>query len=226
MATMPQDRFHDERQFYREHLRDSFRYSGKFEPQTERTAQDVAEKPEFDAILRDAPAGSLDAARRIGDMAVVHLLTIAKQPGPWWRDLCNYERGYFMQDVTTDQGPPTNRPRRGVSALCTNFTWNMPEVVKRMAEGKSIEEDVHQPVTLLFSRNHSGAVQIVEVGPVAEKVFRMTNGLRTVDQIASAAEVPLAETEQTLSALAGIGAIVLGKSAEEITRILREQGKA
>lgn len=226
MATMPEDRFTTEREYYRERLRDSFHYSGEFQPQTGRAAQDVADKPEFDAILRDARAGSLEIARRIGEMAVVHLLTISTPPGSWWRDLINYERGYFLQDATTDPGPPTNRPRRGVSALCTNFTWNMPEIAKRLTQGEPINEDLHRPITLLFSRADSGSVQIVEVGPAVEKVFRMTNGPRTVEQIAAAAEVPLNETEQILKSLAGIGAIVLGKSAEEITRILREQGKA
>jgi hypothetical protein len=226
MATMTEDGFTIEREFYRERLRNSFHYSGQFQPQTGRAAQDVADTPEFESILRDARAGSLEAARRIGEMAVVYLLTITTSPGSWWRDLCNYERGYFLQDATTDPGPPTNRPRRGVSALCTNFTWNMPGVVKRLKQGEPITEDLHRPVTLLFSRNEAGAVQIVEVGPAIEKVFRMTNGPRTVEQIAAAAEVSLAETQQILKALSEIGAIVLGKSAEEMTDILRRQGKA
>jgi hypothetical protein len=226
MVTMAEDHFAASREFYRERLRDSFRYSGNFFPQTGRAAQDVADKPEFENILSDASAGSLEAARRIGEMAVVHLLTVSNAPGPWWRDLCNYERGYFLQDATTDHGQPTNRPRRGVSALCTNFTWNMPDVVKRLKQGEPITDDLRRPVTLLFSRNESGAVQIVEVGPAVEKVFRMTNGQRRIDQIASAAEIPLPETEQMLKSLSGIGAIVLGKSAEEIMEILRQQGKA
>lgn len=226
MATMPDDRCASEREFYRERLRNSFHYSGEFQSQTGRAAQDVAGKPEFESILRDARAGSLEASRRIGEMAVVHLLTIATPPGPWWRDLCNYERGHFLQDATTDPGSPTNRPRRGVSALCTNFTWNMPEAVKRLKQGEPITEDLHRPVTLLFSRGESGAVQIVEVGPAIEKVFRMTNGPRTVEQIAAAAEVSLADTQRILKALSGIGAIVLGKSAEEMMEILRQHGKA
>lgn len=226
MATTPQEPIESFHDFYRTCLRENFYNTGLFAARVQRVAESIVEKPEFEAILRESPQGSLDAARRIGEMAVVYLDGAPNQPGPWWRDLCNYDRAFFMQRATSDAGPPTNRPRRGVSALCTNFTWNMPELVKRLKSGEAISEDLRRPVTLLFSRSPKGGVQIVEVGGAVEKIFRATNGLRTVEQIASAADVPLSETQQVLHALAGIGAVVEGKSAEEIMQALREQGKA
>lgn len=226
MVNMSQDTDSTAREFYRSHLRESFYSTGLFAASVQRVAEEVVDKPEFLAIMSETQQGSLDAARRIGEMAVVHLDGAPNQPGPWWRDLCNYDRAFFMQRATTDSGPPANRPRRGVSALCTNFTWNMPELVKRLKNGEAIAEDLRKPITLLFARNNQGGVQVVEVGGAVEKVFRATNGLRTVEQIASAADVPLAETQQILRALAGIGAVVEGKSAEEIMQALREQGKA
>lgn len=223
---MPQDSGWTAQEFYRAQLRESFYNTGLFAARVQRIAEDVVQKPEFEAVLRDSAQGSLDAARRIGELAVVYLDGAADQPGPWWRDLCNYDRAFFMQRATTDAGPPTNRPRRGVSALCANFTWNMPELVKRLKAGEVITDELRSPITLLFARNNQGGVQVVEVGGAVERVFRATNGLRTVEQIASAAEVPLAEAQQILRALAGIGAVVEGKSAEEIMQVLREQGKA
>jgi hypothetical protein len=212
-------------ELYRAHLRASFYNTGLFAANVQRVAEEVVDKPEFAAIMHEAQQGSLDAARRIGEMAVVHLDSAPNQPGPWWRDLCNYDRAVFMQRATTDAGPPTNRPRRGISALCTNFTWNMHQLVKRLKAGEVIGEELRKPITLLFARNTEGGVQIVEVGGAVERVFRATNGLRMVEQIASAADVPLAETQQILRALAGIGAVVEGKSAEAIMQALREQGK-
>ncbi|HYH00551.1 MAG TPA: hypothetical protein VD837_15560 [Terriglobales bacterium] len=223
---MPQDPASPAREFYRAHLRESFIHTGLFAASVQRIAEEVVDKPEFDAITGEAPQGALDAARRIGELAIVHLDGAPNPPGPWWRDLCNYDRGVFMQRATTDPGPPTNRPRRGVSALCATFNWNMPEIVARLRSGEAINEDLRRPITLLFARTAEGKVHIVEVGSAVEKVFRATNGLRTVEQVASTADVPLTDTQQILNALGGIGAVVLGKSAEEIMRVLREQGKA
>jgi len=221
MATLPNDPISAARETYREILRDSFQHTRLFSDQTHRLAQGVVDTPEFEAILRDSRQGSLDAARRIGEMAVVHLDTAPDQPGPWWRDLCNYERGYFLQLATTDPAPPTNRPRRGVSALCATFNWNTPELLKRLTSGVSIGDDLRRPITLLFSRGSDGKVYVVQVGSQVEKVFRATNGLRTVDQIADAASLALADTQETLKALARIGAVVLAQSPEQMLDSIR-----
>src|SRR6266508_4654777 len=119
MATLPQDAFAEARELYRDELVRSFRYTAMFFGVTGCTADDVVNSPAFAAVLSECKPGSLDCARRIGEMAVVHLDSPRSAPGPWWRDLCNYERGYFLQAATTDVAQPTNRPRRGASALCT-----------------------------------------------------------------------------------------------------------
>lgn len=221
MATQPHDAIAAAREFYRETLRESFYHTRLFAEQTHRLAQGVVDTPAFDAILRDSSQGTLDASRRIGEMAVVHLDTASDQPGPWWRDLCSYERAYFLQLSTTDPGPPTNRPRRGVSALCTNFNWNMPELLKRLKSGVPVTDDLRRAMTLLFSRGPQGKIFVVEVGAQVEKVFRATNGLRTLDQIATTAGVSLPETQQVLNALAGIGAAVLAQTPEQMMDAIR-----
>jgi hypothetical protein len=224
MASLPEDRLAQAREFYRERLARSFTYTGSFSRVTRRVAEDVANTDAFAAVVRECALGSLDCARRIGEMAVVHL-DGAPAPGPWWRDLCNYERGHFLQAATTDAGPPTNRPRRGTSALCTTFAWDMPKVLEQLKTGSPVGSDLRRNLTLLFARAADGAVRVVEVGPPVEKVFRATNGLRTVEQIAGAAGMSLDETRKILAALAGVGAIAPGKSAEEILQILESQNK-
>lgn len=219
---MPQDPVRFACEFYRDCMMKSFTHTKLFAAQVGRIAEDVLKAPQFDAVLRECPAGSLDAARRIGDMTTVHLDAVANQPGPWWRELCSYEKAHFMQTATTQGAIPANRPRRGVSAMCANFKWMMPELVKRLESGEAITEELHRPITLLFARGRDGNVRVVEVGPPVEKAFRVTNGLRTVEQIASVSGVSLDETQKVLSALAEIGAVELGKTSEQMLDEIRK----
>jgi hypothetical protein len=197
------------RDFYLERMHESFQHSARFAGQTGRTADQVLDTPEFGAVLREAKPGSLDAARRIGEIAVVHLDRAPNAPGPWWRDLCLYERGWFLQTATTDAGTATNRPRRGVSALSNTFGWNMPKLLEALQTGTLITDTLKRSITLLFSRGADGKIYVVEIGGNIEKVFRFTNGMRTIPQIAEASGVNEAETKKTLEALARIGAVAL-----------------
>jgi len=223
---MPKDPLFSSREFYRECMLKSFSHTALFAPEVRRVAEDVLNMPQFDAVLRESPAGSLDAARRISDAITVHLDAVGNQPGPWWRELCGYEKDYFMQVATTQPSIPANRPRRGVSAMCANFKWKMPELIGRLESGEAIGEELHRAVTLLFARGRGGNVHIVEVGPPVEKVFRATNGLRTVEQVAAAADVSLNETQKLLAALGEIGAVELGKTSEQMLDAIKTKGKA
>ncbi len=225
MATLPSEPPNTARDFYRECMIQAFHHTGLFAPQVGRSAADVVETPQFAMIMRECPVGSLDAARRIGDMVSVHLDGVPNQPGPWWRELCAYDRSYFMQVATTQQGPPANRPRRGVSALCATFKWNMPELVKRLETGDAIAEDLHRNITLLFARGRDGNVRVVEVGPPVEKVFRATNGLRTTEQIASVAEIDIAEVQKIIVALAEIGAVEAAKNQDQMLEAIERQSR-
>lgn len=225
MSALPQDPQGGKREFYREKLALAFRYSREFSEPLGSVAEQIVDSPGFESVLREAAPGSLDCARRIGEMAVVRLDRIPSPPGPWWRDLLNYERSYFLQDATTVEGPPTNRPRRGVSALCTNFSWAMPELLNRLKSGRAVDDELQRPSTLLFSRQANGEVCVVEIGAAVEKVFRSTNGLRTVERIAAAAGVQLDDTRRILQSLAEIGAVVLAMTPEEMTRLIEAREK-
>lgn len=208
MAAKPEDRQTDAHEFYREQITHSFALTSSFKAQTGRVAEDIVGVPEFNTIIEQGKLGSLDTARRVGEMVVVHLdKPGAPSPGPWWRDLCMYERGCFLQAATTHQGPPMNRPRRGVSALSMNFSWAIPDIVERVKSGQAVTPELKRACTLLFSRGKEGKVYVVEIGGDVEKVFRQTNSLRTVEQIASTAGVSASETRNILQALAKIGAV-------------------
>jgi hypothetical protein len=232
MSALPEDSWIAVREFYREKLTVSFCHSRPFSLPLGRVAETVADTPEFDAVLRDSVPGSFDCARRIAELTVIHLDPVPKlaeartgQPpdrvaGVWWRDLLNYERGWFLQAATTAEGPPTNRPRRGVSAVCMNFAWNLPKLIARLDAGQAPGEDLRQPVTLLFARAPEGQVRAIEAEAAVARVFRATNGMRTLEQIAGAAGLDVETTSKTLDALAEIGAAVLAMSPEKMMRLI------
>jgi hypothetical protein len=243
MSTQPQDSQAAERDFYRQQLSLAFQHSRPFYEPIGTVAEEVVDTPAFAAVLAECAPGSLEAARRMGEMVVVLLsrvptIALPRQqqiqhspgsehggPGPWWRDLLNYERACFLQLATTAVAAPANRPRRGVSTLCMTFAWQVPALIERLKQGAAVTEDLHQPLTLLFARQSEGKLCVVEVGPNVEKVFRATNGLRTAEQIASVAGVSLEQTAQQLEALSSIGAVVPAMSPEEMIRQInaREQ---
>ncbi len=204
--TSPSNPSPDARDFYRSTLAESFRYSGLLAARTGRRAEDIVVGPEFDAILRQAAAMSLEAARRIGDMASVYL-NAAAAPWPWWKDLLAYERAWFLQAASTDQRLVTYMPRRGVAATSETFSWDMPQLLERIQNGE-VELDVsRRNLTLLFSRAKDGKTYVIEMDKPLAVVFRFTNGMRKKEQIAEAAGMPLAELDDILHALAEIGAV-------------------
>ncbi len=119
------------RDCYRAALAASFGHSGRLAEQTGRRAEQLVDTPEFDRILAAAQPMSLEAARRIGDLAVVYLSAVAV-PGPWWRELLAYERAHFLQAASTDQRLVTYLPRRGVAATTVNFTWDLPLLLQEI----------------------------------------------------------------------------------------------
>jgi len=196
------------RRYYRDRLVRSFRYSRLFAQQVGRTAEQVADGELFRNFLNECALGSPEAARCVGEMAVAHL-AVSNAPGPWWRELVEYEQGFFLQAATVDHGPVTYIPRRGTSALCRLFRWNLPEFLLRLKSGQPVTDDLEKDVILLFSRTPASKIYVVEVEETTELVWRHTDGLRGVDQIALAASLPLETVQNTLQALSEIGAVVL-----------------
>ena len=196
--------------FYARALTDSFRHSGLLAPLTGRRAADVLHQPEFDAILAQAAPWSLEAARRIGDLATVHL-NQAAAPWPWWKDLLAYERAWFLQAASTDQRLVTYLPRRGVAATTENFSWDMPRLLERIAahaaeQTTGLQDVPRRALTLLFSRKDA-QIYVIELEKPVAAVFRFTNGMRKPEQIAATAALPPAEVADILGALAEIGAV-------------------
>ncbi len=160
----------------------------------------------FNAFLEQCVLGSFAASRQVGEMAVVHL-DGAPHPGPWWRDLVEYEYAYFLQTATSEAASRTRRHTRGTSAFSQTFSWSLPELLQHLRMGQPVGDDLRRECTLLFSRTHVGKIFVVELEKDAAAVFRSTNGFRTPEQIGATAGVAVEVVVPLLAQFVEIGAV-------------------
>ena len=194
------------RRYYRDRLIRSFRYSRVLADKTGRRAEEICERGEFESFLDQCVLGSVDSARRAGEMAVAHL-SAGKGLFPWWSELTAYESAHFLQTATTERAQPGPRYQRSPSATCLRFEWALAEMLPRLRKGETVGEESHRGVALLFSRTHMGKIYVVELDESTATVFGATDGSRAVEQIAEAAGVTAQQAEEALSNLAQIGAV-------------------
>ncbi len=191
------------RRYYRDRLARSFRYSPRFAA----AAETLVDTPAFDAFLDDCVLGSAAAAERVGDMATAFLEPLPA-PGPWWSDLLQYERLFFLQTATTETVSPAEFPRPAASARCRQFSWNLPALLPELKTGQPAAGHLPQEVILLFSRTPQGRIYVVEVDDSTAAVFRAADARLSPRQVAEAVSLPAEFVQRTLVALVRIGALV------------------
>jgi hypothetical protein len=196
------------RRYYRDRLARSFRYSRLFASAIGRDAEQVVDGESFQDFLNACVMGSLEAAQQVGQMAVMHLSDV-QAPAAWWDEVLAYEQAFFLQAATAEAEPVADFPRRGRSAVCCTFRWNLPEILARLKSGQNIGDDLKKDVVLLFSRTGGGKIYVVEIEESSELVWRHSDGFKRMEQIASAASLPLKTVQDTLQALNELGAVVL-----------------
>lgn len=196
------------RRYYRDRLARSFRYSRRFAP----PAEVLVDAPAFDGFLEDCVLGSVAAAGQVANM-VVGCLRAAAAPGPWWGELLEYERLFFLQAATTETALPAAFPQAGPSARCQAFSWDLPEILARLKAGEYATEGLRQQVILLFSRTHRGRIYVVEVDEPTAAVFHALRKGGCGAQIAETTGLPAALVRHTLAALGQIGALVTSSQA-------------
>ena len=195
------------RRYYRDRLGRSFRYSAMMNG-IGRRAIDVVEAEEFNRVASREAMGSLAAAQQVGALAVQHLTPSRDEA--WWPALLEYECAHFLQTATSESTQAGEHPRRGVSALCHQFEWHVPELLRRIKAREAIGEagDLHRPVTLLFSRTHAGKIFVMEVDAATAAVFSAVDGARSVVEISERTAMPLLAVEESLQSLREVGAVI------------------
>jgi hypothetical protein len=190
------------RRYYRDRLARSFRYSRRFAPAAER----VADAPVFNIFLDVCVLGSVASAERVAGLAVDHVNRLPA-PGPWWNDLLQYERLFFLQAATTENEVASASLQPSPSARCHRFSWNLPELLLRLKSGAAMSAELHVEVTLLFSRTGSGRIYVVEVDADTAAVFHGAGARLSPAQIAETTSLPAATVQHALAALAQVGAL-------------------
>ena len=195
------------RRYYRDRLGRSFRYSAMLANGNGHRAMDVVETNEFNRIASSEPMGSLAAAQQVGALAVRHLARAKDEA--WWPALLDYEYAHFLQTATSESGQTDRHPRRGVSAVCWQFHWYIPELLQHIKAKRPTEEagDLNRPVTLLFSRTHVGKIFVMEVDPPMAAVFDAVDGAHSVAEISERTAMPLLAVEESLQSLKEVGAV-------------------
>lgn len=196
------------RRYYRDRLARSFRYSRRFAP----AAEAVVDTPEFELFLDSCVLGGLAAAEQVGELAINYLSHSAAQ-APWWHDLLEYERAFFLQAATTESVPPGPMPRSGASACCRKLSWDLPHLLRLLKAGEAIGDDLRREVTLLFSRTPHGRIYVLEVDTATAAIFHAADGSRDGAALAQSSSLPLPLVQQTLAALQQAGALT--SSSEE-----------
>ncbi|MGE5205347.1 MAG: hypothetical protein ACM3PW_07010 [Chlamydiota bacterium] len=190
------------RRYYRDRLARSFRYSRRFGA----AAETLADTPVFNAFLDDCVLGSVASAERVAGLAVNHVNRFPA-PGPWWSDLLQYERLFFLQAATTENAVPSASPQPSLSARCHRFSWNLPELLLRLKSGVAVSAELRGEVTLLFSRTGLGRIYVVEVDAATAAVFHAASARLSPEQITEMTSLPAATVQQALAALAQVGAL-------------------
>jgi len=196
------------RRYYRDRLVRSFRYSPLFRDVIGRSAEHVVDTAAFDGFLDECVLGSLPSAKRLAEITR-EFLTTSNQPGTWWGDLLDYELAFFLQAATAENTPSAALPQKGCSALLRRFHWNLPDLLPKIPTREPIADDLQSAVDLLFSRTREGRIYAVQVEAATKVVFEETNGLRSADQIATAAHISTESCASILTSLAQIGAVIM-----------------
>ena len=196
------------RRYYRDRLARSFRYSRRFAS----PAEDLVDTQAFDGFLNACVLGSVAAAEQVAGLAIGHLRA-APAPGPWWGELLQYERLFFLQAATTETALPAEYPRLSPTARCHHFFWNLPVLLTRLKSGGAAGEELRQEVTLLFSRTHHGRIYVVQADGPAAAVFGALRAGADPARIAETTFLPAAAVRHTLAALGQIGALVTSSEA-------------
>lgn len=191
------------RRYYRDRLARSFRTSRLFGS----GAEALVEAADFDAFLDDCALGSLASAEPVGALAVEYL-SRGPAPGPWWSDLLQYERLFFLQAASTENAMAGECPQPGPSARCHTFSWLLPELRRRLHAGEAVGGELRRQVTLLFSRTREGRIYVVEPDQAAAAVFQAADGRRSREQISAATSLSAAAVRQAIAALVQVGACV------------------
>ena len=213
------------RHFYHERIVHFFRYSGALARVTGRRPEAVLRQPQFDALLSTAVLGARDTARAVAELVVAHVAGGGTGGGgaiPYHADLLRYEETMMVVEAGPrvwreigkgEAGRGTGAPPELVEGTALlELDYDLPAVLAKLLQPwttspPSPPEAARRPTKLLVARSRHGRVTVARADEAVASIVRLTDGVRTLEDLARAAGLRPAELEATLSGLTEIGAV-------------------
>ncbi|MBV9073546.1 MAG: hypothetical protein JOZ10_07950 [Acidobacteria bacterium] len=193
------------RRYYRDRLSRGFRYVRMLIPKF--SVEQLIDSPGFDSILGECVLGSFNTSSLVAEFAVSALRTA--QPQPWWSELLEYERAFFLQLATSEFAPAAAFPRKQLSTVLHAFDIPISELLSRIRGKAELESISRGQSILLFSRTQHGTIYAAELDSLTANVFASVDGISTSREIAARCALSEAEVDRILQMLADIGSIAL-----------------
>jgi hypothetical protein len=210
------------RHFYYERVVHFFRYSAALARVTGRRPENVLHKPEFDALLATAVLGTRDTATAVAALVVAHLEGGASGTIPYHADLLRYEetmmvveagRRVWREPENGDGGPKqAASPELVPGTVVLELDYDLPAVLPELlgpwpGTPPTPPAAPHRPISVLVARSRHGRVTVARLDQAVTSILRLTDGVRTLEDLARAAGLGAAELQATLSDLTEIGAL-------------------
>jgi len=207
------------RHFYHERVVHFFRYSGALARVTGRRPEAALRQAGFDALLGSAVLGSRETARVVAALVVTHVAAGGSDGAvPYHADLLHYEETMMVVEagprVWRDRGTGDGGRGKGGSPELVEGTallelaYDLPAVLPLLLRPWTTPPEApRRPTTLLVARSPHGRVTVARADEAVASIVRLSDGARTLEDLARAAGLGSAEVEATLSGLTEIGAV-------------------
>jgi len=206
------------RHFYHERVIHFFRYSGALARVTDRRPEAVLRAPQFDALLSTAVLGSRDTARAVAALVVAHVAGGAVGTIPYLADLQRYEETMMVVEAgprvwrDTEKGDggrgKGTSPELVQGTVLLELDYDLPAVLAKLLQPWATPPEApRRPAKLVVARSRHGRVTVARADEAVASIVRLTDGVRTLEDLARAAGLRPAELEAALSGLTEIGAV-------------------
>ncbi len=208
------------RHFYHERVVHFFRYSGALARVTGRRPEAVLRQAGFDALLGSAVLGSRETARAVAALVAAHVAGRGGSDGavPYHADLLRYEETMMVVEagprVWRETGTGDGGRGKGGSPELVEGTallelaYDLAAVLPALLRPWSTPPDApRRPTTLLVARSPHGRVTVARADEAVVSIVRLSDGVRTLEDLARTAGLGTAELEASLSGLTEIGAV-------------------
>jgi hypothetical protein len=204
------------RHFYYERVVHFFKYSRALARVTGRPPETILRRPEFDALFPTMVLGSRDTAAVVAELVVEYVRDAAPTGVPYLGDLLRYEQAMMVAEAgprrwrDDEAGGSGERsvPVMSEGTVLLDLWYDLPAVLPLLLRPWTVlPEAPLRPVKLLVTRSVHGRVAVARSTGAVERMLALTDGRRTLDDLARAMGVDPSEIAETLRGLVELGAL-------------------